>query len=34
MTAQMLGYLQITELKLALLLNFENSRLEWWRVVR
>jgi len=34
MTAQMLGYLQITELKLALLLNFENSRLEWRRVVR
>jgi len=34
MTAQMLGYLQITELKLVLLLNFENSRLEWRRVVR
>ncbi|MEI8373348.1 MAG: GxxExxY protein [Planctomycetota bacterium] len=32
--AQMLGYLNITSLKLALLLNFKNSRLEWKRVVR
>jgi GxxExxY protein len=31
--AQMLGYLNITGLKLALLLNFKNSRLEWKRVV-
>ncbi|MCC6508505.1 MAG: GxxExxY protein [Pirellulaceae bacterium] len=30
--AQMIGYLNITELKLALLLNFKNSRLEWKRV--
>lgn len=32
--AQMIGYLNITGLKLALLLNFKNSRLEWKRVVR
>jgi GxxExxY protein len=32
--AQMLGYLAITDLKLALLLNFKNARLEWKRVVR
>jgi GxxExxY protein len=32
-TAQMLGYLNITGLKLALLLNFKNSKLEWKRVV-
>jgi len=31
--AQMLGYLNITNLKLALLLNFKNSRLDWKRVV-
>ncbi len=31
--AQMLGYLNITDLKLALLLNFKNSKLEWKRVV-
>jgi GxxExxY protein len=31
--AQMLGYLNITGLRLALLLNFKNSRLEWKRVV-
>ena len=32
--AQMIGYLNITNLKLALLLNFKNARLEWKRVVR
>jgi GxxExxY protein len=32
--AQMLGYLAITDLKLALLLNFKNARLDWKRVVR
>ncbi len=32
--AQMIGYLNITELKLALLLNFKNAKLEWKRVVR
>jgi GxxExxY protein len=32
--AQMIGYLSITGLKLALLLNFKNSRLEWKRIVR
>jgi GxxExxY protein len=32
--AQMLGYLTITGLKLALLLNFKNAKLEWKRVVR
>jgi len=32
--AQMIGYLNITELELALLLNFKNSRLDWKRVVR
>ncbi len=32
--AQMLGYLNITDLKLALLLNFKTSRLEWKRIVR
>lgn len=31
--AQMLGYLNITGLKLALLLNFKNARLSWKRVV-
>ena len=31
--AQMIGYLNITGLKLALLLNFKNARLEWKRVV-
>ena len=29
----MLGYLNITGLKLALLLNFKNARLSWKRVV-
>jgi len=31
--AQMLGYLNITGLDVALLLNFKNARLEWKRVV-
>jgi GxxExxY protein len=31
--AQMLGYLNITGLDLALLLNFKNARLEWKRVL-
>src|SRR5256886_17294517 len=32
--AQMLGYLNITGLDLAILLNFKNVRLEWKRVLR
>jgi len=32
--AQMLGYLNITDLHLAILLNFKHSKLEWKRVVR
>ena len=32
--AQMLGYLNITDLTLALLLNFKNAKLDWKRVVR
>ena len=32
--AQMIGYLNITGLELALLLNFKNARLGWKRVVR
>jgi GxxExxY protein len=32
--AQMIGYLNITQLDLALLLNFKNTRLEWKRVLR
>ena len=32
--AQMLGYLAITDLRLALLLNFKNAKLDWKRVVR
>jgi GxxExxY protein len=32
--AQMIGYLSITNLKLALLLNFKNAKLDWKRVVR
>jgi GxxExxY protein len=32
--AQMIGYLNITGLRLALLLNFKNAKLEWKRVVR
>jgi GxxExxY protein len=31
--AQMIGYLNITGLDVALLLNFKNSRLEWKRIV-
>jgi GxxExxY protein len=31
--AQMLGYLNITGLGVALLLNFKNAKLEWKRVV-
>ncbi len=31
--AQMLGYLNITGLPLALLLNFKNARLDWKRVI-
>jgi hypothetical protein len=30
----MLGYLNITGLKVALLLNFKESKLDWKRVVR
>jgi len=32
--AQMTGYLAITGLRLAILLNFKSARLEWKRVVR
>ena len=32
--AQMLGYLAITGLEVALLLNFKHARLEWKRIVR
>jgi len=32
--AQMIGYLNITGLELALLLNFKSARLDWKRVVR
>jgi len=32
--AQMIGYLNITRLDLALLVNFKNARLEWKRVLR
>ncbi|MEY2510295.1 MAG: hypothetical protein QOE26_1058 [Verrucomicrobiota bacterium] len=32
--AQLLGYLNITGLELALLLNFKNARLDWKRVIR
>ena len=32
-TAQMLGYLNITGLKVALLLNFKEAKLRWKRVV-
>src|SRR5213076_1398866 len=31
--AQMIGYLNITRLDLALLINFKNARLEWKRVL-
>ena len=33
-TAQMLGYLNITGLEVALLLNFKEAQLKWKRVVR
>lgn len=33
-TAQMLGYLNITGLEVALLLNFRESKLQWKRIVR
>ena len=32
--SQMIGYLNITGLDLALLINFKNARLEWKRVLR
>ena len=32
--AQMIGYLNITGLNLALLINFKSARLEWRRVLR
>ena len=32
--AQMIGYLSITALDLALLINFKSARLEWKRVLR
>lgn len=32
-TAQMLGYLNITGLRLALLLNFKFAKLQWKRIV-
>lgn len=32
--AQMIGYLAITQLRLALLLNFKHSDLRWKRIVR
>ena len=33
-TAQMIGYLAITGLRLAILLNFKDAKLRWKRVVR
>ncbi|MBM4031244.1 MAG: GxxExxY protein [Planctomycetes bacterium] len=32
--AQMIGYLAITNLNVALLLNFKRAKLEWKRIVR
>ena len=32
--AQMLGYLTITGLQVAILLNFKDAKLHWKRVVR
>ena len=32
--AQMIGYLNITGLDLALLINFKNAQMEWKRVLR
>ncbi|MND07907.1 hypothetical protein D3C83_302030 [compost metagenome] len=31
---QMIGYLAITKLQLALLLNFKHAKFEWKRIVR
>lgn len=33
-TSQMLGYLNITGLRVALLLNFSHASLQWKRVIR
>ena len=33
-TAKMIGYLAITDLQLALLLNFKEAKLQWKRIVR
>jgi GxxExxY protein len=33
-TAQMLGYLAISNLQLALLFNFKHAKLQWKRVIR
>jgi GxxExxY protein len=33
-TAQMAGYLAITGLHLAMLINFKNAKLDWKRIVR
>jgi GxxExxY protein len=33
-TAQIIGYLSITGLRLGLLINFKHSRLEWKRIVK
>ncbi|MCB1102799.1 MAG: GxxExxY protein [Kiritimatiellae bacterium] len=32
--AQMIGYLAITELEVALLINFKHAKLQWKRVIR
>jgi GxxExxY protein len=32
--AQMLGYLNITGFRLAMLVNFKNAKLDWKRIVR
>ena len=32
--AQMLGYLNITGLEVAILLNFKNAKLDWKRVIK
>jgi GxxExxY protein len=32
--AQMVGYLAITDLRIALLLNFNEANLQWKRIVR
>ena len=32
-TAQMLNYLNLTKLKLGLILNFKHSKLEWKRLI-